>query len=604
MLSIYRQCGKIKRYMALLLTVTMGFGLFVAMPASAGPAVAGTPLVSTFGAQTQDSPFTTYTVVDPGNGENGTDVLTWDQIPGSLSSRTLLLTIGDTVNILATTSPTAMTTLDFSGGQFRLKDDIPVGVVNTVTGVAGVTYENVALSVFGDLTVQDLSLSCAYAIPLTFKGVLWHQGYNQARADTYYYHNYPATLSVNGDCRFVSSAPQNYQACIYISLYTVLELTIDGTGTLYTEGRQGILFQYDDYMAGKDTAQKAILTINIPVVAKMTYYGGSYSAALTLGNGSGSAMYRKYEVNGTGSLTAITTNEKGTGANGELAANGIFGFTEELTFSGDLKINAKGFGMGFGLYLLRCRDLVFDLSADAVFEGGDYGSGFFWTDVHDGGTAINLVNKNAGDVVFRGGAINGYGTWFYSTVSTFALSNTGKGRFVFSGGGSGSGVHLVWKTILDISGLNYDLELKGGEIVPTRQTQLAPWGTNVNINGCYMSSAGLLVDQEGCGIILGDNNLLCQGGANGGAGIDLRRAGTFLVESTGGKIYAVGGKGPFGNGLFSGSGENTINGKGTINAYGGYNNTGVHASRINLDSGVTVNALGGAKAPDVSGTIR
>jgi len=560
-------------------------GLIIALAVAATVALASSP-------SSPESQFTTYTIVDPGNGENGTTILTWDQIP-SWNPR-LTLNIGDTVNILATTSPTVRTTLDFTVGQNRLKDDIPVGVVNTITGVAGVTYDNITISVYGDTTVEDLSLSYAYGTPLTFRGA-------QRQQTNYYYHNYPATLTVNGDCSFVASALTGGMGSgIEIPLYSVLELTIDGSGSLAAIGNQsGIMFLYDDYLAEKDVAQKAVLTINIPVFVKLKYYAGSNAAGLVLNNGSGSAGHRKFEVNGTGSLTAIATNEVGTGANGELAGCGISSFVQEVTFSGDLEIYAKGYGMRDGLFLERCTDLVFDLKNDAVFESGDYSSALR---LFSAPGPVNVVNKGKGNVVFRGVDQNGVGIGFYNS-SILKLSNPGGGKFIVNGGGYGSGLYMIWRSILDISELDYDLELVGGETTPTRQPELPPWAANP-VNYFYRCSAGLLIDQEGCGIILGNNNLLCQGGANGGSGIDFIRAGTFSIESTGGQVYALGGKGPFGYGLRTGTGGCTLSGNGTINAYGGYENEGVYASgRIYLGSGVTLNAIGGAKAPDVVGII-
>jgi hypothetical protein len=49
-----------------------------------------------------------------------------------------------------------------------------------------------------------------------------------------------------------------------------------------------------------------------------------------------------------------------------------------------------------------------------------------------------------------------------------------------------------------------------------------------------------------------------------------------------------------------------LKGTATINAYGGYNNAGVNigTNTLTIGDGVTLNALGGAKAPDVVGTVR
>jgi len=589
---------KAKRVISILIAGALALGLIVLLPALAETGPTGGMETAPLSAE---APFTTYTIVDPGNGENGTTIRTWAQIPVLWT-----IDIGDTVKIEATTSPTVRTTIDFSNGYTRMKDDPPVGLVNTIIGVAGITYENVAISVFGDTTVQDLSIEYAYGSSLTFKGVLWNQtSFIQAWADNYYYHNYPATLTVNGDCSFVASSITGGGHGVYVMLYSVLELIIEGSGTLTTKGVQsGISFLYDDYMADKDRAQKAVLTINIPVSAELTYYTGL--GGLTLGSGSGSAMYRRYEVNGNGSLTTTVADTANTGPTWGYYGygNGIYSRSHELTFSGDLRIYSKGFGIHHGLDLEASVELIFDLTYDAIFEGGDYGSGFRLLGIANGFDTLNALNKGTGNVIFRGGIGNGYGIWFHNggPGRTLKLSNTKKGRFMVNGGGYGSGLRLEYNDTLDISGLNYDLELVGAENTPTRVTEPDPWAyfTDGIIHWLRRSSAGLLIDQEGCGIILGDNNLLCQGGPNGGAGIDFIRASDFTVESTGGQLYALGGKGAYGNGFITGTGAMTFKGNGTINAYGGYNSAGVFGNNngsLILGSGITLNATGGANAP-------
>ena len=567
-------------------------------------------------ASLDDSPFKTYTIVDPGNGENGKDVLTWEQIilsavdpVQSAYSSNWLLDIGDTVIIKATTSPQRVTRLNFGNGWDRKNDDPPIGVKNTIIGMPGIVYENICIRTIGDTVLQDLAIYTSFPdSALTFSGLRTGGTPESWYARNYFYYNYPAILTVIGDCSMEAGVLSDLSG-LHLPEYGVKELTIDGTGMLVAKGTStGIRFDYYDLAV--DKLDKAVLTINIPVVAEKTGYAGNGDSGLELGvytarrNGN-----REFEVNGNGSLTAIIADTANAGPDQNYYGfgNGIRIHDADLTFSGDLKIHAKGLGIFHGLRIDVCANLVFDLTNDAVFEGGGWGSGILIAETPQYST-VNVMNKGAGNMTFRGGAVHGHGieTRFIDE-NTLALSNSDKGRFIVNGGGYGSGLYLSGgeSKTLDISGLNYDLELTGGENAPTRLPEPDPWGVVEGgyLNATYRSSAGLLIRNYKYIIKLGDNNLLLKGGANGGAGIDCFNTSSLTIESTGGQLYALGGKGPFGSGL-SPSSALGINGNATINAYGGYNNAGVHCTnsdaKMILGSGISLNAYGGAKAPGMS----
>ena len=72
------------------------------------------------------------------------------------------------------------------------------------------------------------------------------------------------------------------------------------------------------------------------------------------------------------------------------------------------------------------------------------------------------------------------------------------------------------------------------------------------------------------------------------------------MQSTGGEIYALGGRGPLGFGIWL-QNNLTYSGNATLNAYGSYNNAGIqcipnYVIRPVLEGTVTLNAIGGEGA--------
>lgn len=589
--------SKAKKLTSVIITAVIICGIFIV-----APVIASLPLTDTSDTAllAAESPFTTYTIVDPGNGENGTTVLTWDQISGNTSIRTLRINIGSTVNIRATTSPTARTTINFYTGYDRKKGDPLIQYPCTITGVPGITYESLAIATFGDTVIQDLSFISTFGTAFSIGRVSDIYSPPEAWfASNYYYRNYDATLTVIGNCTFEAAYGPSRYTGLQVPLFSVKEFTIDGPGTLTVKGgHPAMLYAYGE--GNESRREKAILTVNIPLFIEDTSTSDTLTSALQIGEPQISASWlSEYEVKGAGSITAISTGLQGSGIR--------YGGSK-LTFNGDLRLHAKGKNINndYGFYWDHATgDLVFNLSHNAVFEGGDRGAGIaFFPAYTESQQVLNITNKGTGSVVFRGGAIRGDGIRIWSNPCTVALSNTGIGRFLVNGCGQGSGLLMSRDHTFDISGLNYDLELIGGEAAPSRQ-MLSEYGGYPTLD----CSAGLALEIATNTVKLGNNNLLCQGGANGGAGMDLIRASSLTVESTGGQIYAIGGKGSFGYGLHVAQSTMAINGGGTINAYGGYDNAGVMIGTngngtITLSGGTTINALGGAKAPDVRGTIR
>lgn len=606
-----------KRVVSILLKGALIGGLLIALPVIASMALSGSSDAALLAA---DSPFATYTIVDPGNGENGVDVLTWDQIKtGSLIYNGayvngFILNIGDTVIIKATESPARNTRIYFYGGWNNKKDEW-TGAKSVIAGTPGVIYENVSIKAVGDIEVRDLSVSCTFGeSALSFGGATDNNTSNHSwyYAQNFYYQNYHATLTVTGDCYFETTWGWSSNSAVTMPRFVVKDFTIDGTGTLRAKGQfAGFSYNYGEYEP--DRLGTAVITIDIPVVFESFGYG-SETAGFQISGSSGASG--NIVITGSGSLDARVSEDVyfnpeggyiGFPYRGFSMGDGIFYRGTGIAFIGDLKINVKGEGIspGFDYYSGSSGDIIFDLIHDAVFESGDgyplvtWGSvaGLF---INNFNTTINIINKGTGNIVFRGGANHGYGIVLTGNNAGTALINTGTGRFIISGGGNGSGIYLAYNMTLDISGLNYDLELFGGETAPARQSAPA-------LSRVYMCSAGLSLGEGDNTVILGGNNLLARGGANGGAGVDTGISYSLTVESTGGQIYALGGKGAFGNGLFLNSGLR-ISGNGIINAYGGYNNAGAQIGdagngSLTLGSGITLNALGGAKAPDVRGTI-
>jgi hypothetical protein len=329
------------------------------------------------------------------------------------------------------------------------------------------------------------------------------------------------------------------------------------------------------------------VTINIPVTCIFTGGNGSMSGALNYSAESGG----KLTINGSGSLDLIADYLEGTTDNG----SGISTYGP-ITFSGGLRLNIKGSGMGSGIICYwgsssytHDRGILFDLSEDVYISGGDnssrndYGNGIY---LSSGPSSFTFGNTGTGDVHIRGGGENGNGIYAYHTG--FSLFSAGKGTFVVNGCGYGDGIFVesINPAAIDLTGMNNDIVLMGGETAPT--------GTNSRY------SSGLYIRANTTAVKLGGNNLLCQGGANGGAGLMTQgNSGSnsvLTIESAGGEVYALGGKGAYGYGLWPNYNGLTVAGNGTLYAYGAYKQAGINVPsgyNLTLTGDITVNAVGG-----------
>ena len=296
-------------------------------------------------------------------------------------------------------------------------------------------------------------------------------------------------------------------------------------------------------------------------------------------------------ITGSSSLEVKSVDPTASGSRG-MGIEYIQGYS--LTFSGDLDMRCIGSGSGHGITIVQnvtdganipISRLFFDLAKDAYFEGGETGAGYGTPS----GNATIITNTNQGNVIFHGGMTQGDGILLQNDLS---LVNSGTGRFIISGGGNGNGICMPNGKTLDITGLNYDLVLRGGEAAPLS-----------NSSNDRRLSSGLYLGSDRPTIILGNNNLLCYGGPNGGAGITSYIY--FTIESTGGEIYSFGGKGINGYGLWTpGTTQGTfsVRGNGTMNLYGSYNHAGAFGfANIDLDGAITLNVTGGARARGIFG---
>ena len=510
--------------------------------------------------------FATYTIVDPGNGENGVDVLTWEQVI-ALSVRRSDPNVydwrmfnGDTVNIRATGGPSSNNIIYM---RFDMDNDTTVAT-STISGVPGITYDNISIVLRGDTVFQDLSIRTTEMYALSDQNIPGTS-----------VQNYDMTISVIGDCSFESISTVSASGMRNNSM-AAKNLTFDGTGTLKLLG-----YDYGLYADGREGETKEI-TINIPLTLEA--YGSDAMAGFTITNRS------DLRINGNGCLTAIAAGHMGSG---------IFLNNASASFNGGLDIYAKGSGVGHGLEL-RARTMIFDLANDAVFVGGASGSGLYISNVGFTGVGYEKTivhNKGDGNIICRGGEINGDGLRVdYHLI----LLNDKSGRFIANGGGTGNGMRMngsyTQDRTLDISGLNYDFVLMGGESVP--------------IPSMYDNFSSGLYTRSLVKIILGSNNLLCHGGANGGAGITTYDSGLtrseINIDTNGGEIYALGGRGDYGYGIWPVYNTLTLSGNATITAYGNYRKPGINIDNnayiwgLSLSDSIFIKAIGGEEAIGLS----
>ena len=73
----------------------------------------------------------------------------------------------------------------------------------------------------------------------------------------------------------------------------------------------------------------------------------------------------------------------------------------------------------------------------------------------------------------------------------------------------------------------------------------------------------------------------------------------LTLDSAGGELYALGGKGPNGSGIWSsGARPLTLSGNGTIHSYGSYQQPGIriNVGAFNLSDSIIINSIGGEGA--------